>query len=99
MLLKTLPQLRTAEQQFDLQWVLVESGSPFIDKSIGEAEIRKATGASVVGVIRGDKLEPNPDIGFRFRLNDMVAIIGTDKARATFRRLSRSDEEAEERKE
>lgn len=95
---KTLTQLRTAEQQFDLQWVLVESGSPFIDKSIGEAEIRKATGASVVGVIRGDKLEPNPDIGFRFRLNDMVAIIGTDKARATFRMMSRSDKEAEERK-
>jgi CPA2 family monovalent cation:H+ antiporter-2 len=93
---KTLTQLRTAEQQFDLQWVLVESGSPFIDKSIGEAEIRKATGASVVGVIRGDKLEPNPDTGFRFRLNDLVAIIGTDKARATFRRMSRADEDVEE---
>ncbi len=89
---KTLAQLRTAEQQFDLQWVLVESGSQLIDASIGEAEIRRVTGSSVVGVIRDGKLEPNPDIGFRFRLNDLVAIIGTDEARAAFRRMSRSAE-------
>ncbi len=85
---KTLAQLRTAEQQFDLQWVPLRSGSPFIDKSIGEAGIRKVTGASVVGVIRGGKLEPNPEAGFRFRLNDLVAIIGSDRAREAFRRMS-----------
>jgi len=89
---KTLTQLRTAEQQFDLLWVQVESGSPLIDKSIGEAEIRKVTGSSVVGVIRDGKLEPNPVIGFRFRVNDLVAIIGTDKARATFRKMARPAE-------
>lgn len=88
---KTLIQLRTAEQQFDLQWARVESGSPLIDTSIGEAEIRQATGASVVGVIRADKLEPNPDTSFRFRLHDLVAIIGTDKARAAFRSMSCPD--------
>lgn len=90
---KTLTQLRTAEHQFDLQWVQVESDSPLIDKSIGEAEIRKVTGSSVVGVIRDGKLEPNPDTGFRFRLNDLVAIIGTDEARAAFRRMSRPAED------
>ena len=89
---KTLAQLRTAEQQFDLQWVLVEPGSRLIDASIGEAEIRKVTGSSVVGVIRDGKLEPNPGTGFRFLLNDLVAIIGTDEARAAFRRMSRSAE-------
>lgn len=89
---KTLAQLRTAEQQFDLQWVPVHPGSPLIDKSIGEAEIRKATGSSVVGVIRSHGFEPNPDAGFRFRLNDLVAIIGTDEARDAFLRMSRPDE-------
>lgn len=89
---KTLTQLRTAEQQFDLQWVPVHRGSPLIDKSIGEAEIRKATGSSVVGVIRSHSFEPNPDPDFRFRLNDLVAIIGTDRAREAFLRMSRPDE-------
>jgi CPA2 family monovalent cation:H+ antiporter-2 len=85
---KTLSQLRIAERQFDLQWIIIEPGSPLISKSIGEAQIRKMSGASVVGVIRGDKLEPNPDAGFRFQLNDLVAIIGSDAARETFRRIS-----------
>lgn len=89
---KTLAQLRTAEQQFDLQWVLIHSGSPLADKSIGETEIRKTTGSSVVGVIRdNNKLAPNPDAGFRFRVNDLVAIIGTDQAREAFQRMSQSD--------
>jgi CPA2 family monovalent cation:H+ antiporter-2 len=86
---KTLSQLRAAEQRFDLQWVLLESGSPLIDKSIGEAEIRQATGASIVGVIRADKLEPNPNAQFRFQLNDLVAIIGAEQAREAFGRMSR----------
>ena len=54
--------------------------------------MRKITGASVVGVIRDERLEPNPGVHFRFRLNDMVAIIGTDKARIAFREMSGSDE-------
>jgi CPA2 family monovalent cation:H+ antiporter-2 len=88
---KTLVQLRIAERQFDLQWVMIEPGSPLISKSIGEAQIRKTSGASVVGVIRNEKLEPNPDAGFRFQLNDLVAIIGTDQSREAFRRISLSE--------
>ena len=85
---KFLTQLRIAERQFDLQWIMIEQGSPLISRSIGEAQIRKRSGASVVGVIRNEKLEPNPDAGFRFQLNDLVAIIGTDEAREAFRRMS-----------
>jgi CPA2 family monovalent cation:H+ antiporter-2 len=85
---KTLGQLRTAEQQFDLQWVLLDFGSPLIGRSIGDAQIRKETGASVVGVIRNEKLEPNPAIHFRFQENDRIAIIGSDQAREAFVRMS-----------
>ena len=86
---RTLAQLRTAEQQFDLQWIKLESGSPLIDKSIAEAEIRRTTGASVVGVIRDRKLKPNPQARYRFKGDDLVAIIGSDGAREAFRCLSR----------
>ena len=64
---KLLTQLRSAEQQFDLQWALLDPASPLVGVSIGEAHVRKVTGASIVGVIRGDDLEPNPAAGFRFR--------------------------------
>jgi len=89
---KTLSQLRSAEQQFDLQWIFLAPDSPLVDRSIGEAEIRKVSGASVVGVIRGDELVPNPDAAFRFRENDLVAIMGADRAREAFQKMSHARE-------
>ena len=81
---KTLMQLGAAEQQFDLQWVLIIDGCPLVSQSLGEAEIRKQTGTTVVGVIRDGTLITNPEAGFRFQANDQVAIIGTDEARQAF---------------
>ena len=84
----TLAQLRTAELSFDLQWVVLGGGSPLISKSMGEAKIRRTTGASVVGVIRAGHLEANPDADFRFQDDDLVAIMGTDEARRAFQAMA-----------
>ncbi len=81
---KTLGQMRAAEQQFDLQWVELESDNPLISMSIAEAEIRKTTGVSVVGVIRDGTLETNPEPSFRFHQSDLVAIIGSAQSRHKF---------------
>jgi CPA2 family monovalent cation:H+ antiporter-2 len=81
---QTLSQFRSAEQQFDLEWVKVASSSCLLDRTIGEAEIRKKTGVSVVGVLRDGHLEPNPGPHYRFQNRDMVAIIGSDEARTAF---------------
>lgn len=91
---KTLAQLRSAEHQFDLQWVLLLDGSPLVARSIGGVEIRKKAGASVVGVIRDEKLIPNPDARFRFQVNDLVAIIGTEEARKSFQAMAAPDSDA-----
>lgn len=90
---KTLAQLRSAERQFDLQWVLLKEGSPQVTRSIGGVKIRKRTGASVVGIIRDDKLIANPDATFRFQVADLVSFIGTDEARRSFEALSAPDGE------
>ena len=81
---RTLSQFRAAEEQFDLQWVRVTSASLLLDCSIGESEIRKKTGVSVVGILRDEQLEANPDPNFRFQEKDLVAIIGSREARAAF---------------
>ncbi len=81
---KTLGQMRAAEQQFDLQWVELEASNPLTDKSIAEAEIRKNTGISIVGIIRQGQLTTNPEPSFRFRQHDLVAIIGSAEARQRF---------------
>ncbi len=80
----TLGQMRAAEQQFDLQWVEIETDNPLIDLTIAEAEIRKITGVSVVGIIRSGTLVTNPDPTFRFQQHDLVAIIGSAPARQKF---------------
>lgn len=82
---QTLTQFRAAEQQFDLEWLTVPPGSSLHDKTIGESEIRKKTGASVVGVLRDGHLEPNPGPQYRFQEKDQVALIGSGKARDAFR--------------
>ena len=84
-----LEQLQWAEHQFDMQWMMIKTGSVLVGKTIGESEIRTITASSVVGVIRDDVLEPNPDANFRFQANDRAAIIGTDSSRETFFQLTR----------
>ena len=84
-----LVQLQWAEHQFDMQWMMIKAGSVLVGKTIGESEIRTITASSVVGVIRYDVLEPNPDANFRFQANDRAAIIGTDSSRETFFQLTR----------
>ncbi len=81
---RTLGQMRSAEQQFDLQWIKLEPDNPLIGISIAEAELRKTTGISVVGIIREEKLTTNPEPSFRFQHHDLVAIIGSAQARHKF---------------
>jgi len=81
---RLLSQLRNAEQQFGLQWVRLDQESPIAHRSIGESEIRKKTGASVVGVVREKQLRPNPDADFVLLPDDLVAIIGSERNREAF---------------
>lgn len=84
---RSLSSLRRADQQFDLQWLLLESASPLVGRTIAEAAIRKMTGASVVGILRAGAMTANPDPDFRFESGDQVAIIGPLTAREAFQRL------------
>jgi len=83
----TLSQFRSAEQQFDLEWVNLHHTSSLCNVSIGASEIRKKTGVSVVGVLREDILEPNPGPQFLLQENDLIAIIGSGEARERFHQL------------
>jgi len=85
---RILSHFRGAEKQFDLQWISLSPESPIVDKSIGEIGVRKKTGASVVGVIRDETLNANPDAHFVFRCNDWVAIIGSESNRESFAKMA-----------
>jgi monovalent cation:H+ antiporter-2, CPA2 family len=86
---KTLSALRFAKLQLDLQWVRLSRNGPLIHRTIAESQIRQATGASVVGVIRDGRLEPNPGADFCLLPDDLVAVIGTEQARDAFTATAR----------
>ena len=81
---RVLSQLRNAEHQFDLQWIRLDQESLIAYRSIGESEIRKRTGVSVVGVVREKQLMPNPDADFVLLPDDLIAIIGSERSREAF---------------
>ena len=63
---------------------MIKSGSALDGKTISELKIGSELDSYVAGVVRNEKLHPNPDQYFRFQADDRVAIIGTDSAREIF---------------
>ncbi|AMK10937.1 cation:proton antiporter [Pseudodesulfovibrio indicus] len=90
---RELVQLRGAEHQFDLQWVKLAAASGLAGKSIGESNVRKTTGASIVGVVRNGDLKTNPDASFVLEAGDLIAVIGGDADRLRFCSLSKHGNE------
>lgn len=89
----SLSQFRGAEQQFDLQWVELSGHGPLVARSIGESNVRKTTGVSIVGVVRNKELKTNPDAAYVLQTGDKVAIIGSDEDRKRFFLMNREEGE------
>jgi TrkA domain protein len=59
-----------------IEWISLEKGSPLINKSIKESEIRKKTGASIVAIMRGDLTITNPSLDEILREGDIIVLVG-----------------------
>lgn len=77
-------QLQSATRLLDFDWIRLEPTSGLVGKSIGNTNIRQKTGASVVGVLRGGELHPNPTTTFNFMANDLIAVVGSSEQLAAF---------------
>jgi CPA2 family monovalent cation:H+ antiporter-2 len=76
--------LRNPQLLFSLRWVNVHDHSSLNGQTIAGLDIRKRTGASVVGVYRGQRFVPNPQPDFQFMGGDLVAIIADGDGREKF---------------
>ena len=86
---RTLAQLQSAGNLLELTWVSLGPGSPLHNRSIREMDIRRQTGASIVGVMREGILKPNPGPDFQLLEGDLVAVIGKAGESVTFKKLAR----------
>jgi monovalent cation:H+ antiporter-2, CPA2 family len=83
-----LAQLRRASREIETEWVRLPGGDTLTGKTIGELRIRGSTGASIVAVVRGEEVMPNPGPGVALRAGDLVGVLGTPDQRAAFRALT-----------
>jgi TrkA domain protein len=77
--IERLARLREQVEGIATEAIPVTATSPYIGKTLGEAQIRSRTGASVVAVIRrGDEVIPSPGPDFHFQVGDKVVVVGTE---------------------
>ena len=87
---RTLAQLQSAGNLLELTWVSIGLGNRFHNKTLKELDIRRRTGASVVGVLREGQLLPNPGSEFCFLEGDIVALMGKPGESVAFTELARN---------
>ncbi|MGB3635326.1 MAG: cation:proton antiporter [Rubrobacteraceae bacterium] len=86
-----LTQLRRTSRMIETEWVRLPETSEFSGKKIGELGLRKQLGISVVALIRGDEVIPNPGPEDRLEPGDMVGTLGTPDQTEAFRALANGE--------
>ncbi len=68
---------------------------PFIGKSVGDINLRKTHGVTLLVVKRGGKMMPNPSPDVKLKLNDVLIVMGTFEKIAEISCLFREKREGE----
>ena len=80
-----LSQLRRTSRMIETDWTKVPDSSDLCGKTIGDLGIRSEIGVSVVAVIRGDEVIPNPGPEIELNAGDVIGTLGTTTQRDSFR--------------
>jgi CPA2 family monovalent cation:H+ antiporter-2 len=98
-----LGRLRQASRAIEVEWGhLPEGAEPggngsghrgpvgdgLLGRTIGDLAVRSETGATVLAVVRGERVITNPGAELRLKPGDAVGVLGTTEQRAAFRALA-----------
>lgn len=72
-----LAMLQQSIQGLTIDWFRVDQPHASSGLSIGELEVRRRTGVTVVAVQRGERTIPSPDPELRFETGDVAVLVGT----------------------
>jgi CPA2 family monovalent cation:H+ antiporter-2 len=71
-----MSNLNAALQAATTETVKLSPNSPAIGKNLGELNLRNATGATLIAVVRGDETKIGPGANYRLRENDILILFG-----------------------
>ncbi|SHI48656.1 Kef-type potassium/proton antiporter, CPA2 family [Malonomonas rubra DSM 5091] len=69
--------LKNARELLELSWERLGEQSLMVGRSLRDLEIRQTLGVSIVGVLRDGQFTSNPPADFVFKVDDLIAIIGS----------------------
>jgi CPA2 family monovalent cation:H+ antiporter-2 len=94
-------RLRQASRAIEVEWVRLSEGQVsekdegesltkygLLGHTIGDLAVRSETGASILAVVRGDEVIPNPGADLALEAGDAVGVLGTQEQRAAFRTIA-----------
>lgn len=67
--------------------VMVNAGSRYAGRLLGDTKARTRTGASIVAIVRGDRVLASPGPAEPLGAGDVLVVIGTDEGIAAVRQL------------
>ena len=73
-----LARLRDQVEGITSNGIPLAEDSPFVGRTLGEAQVRARTGASIVAIVRADAVLPSPNAEQVFAAGDKVIVVGTD---------------------
>lgn len=69
-----------ALEAVEVESLIIRERSPAVGRSLIELDLRAATGATVLAVQRGSDVHPNPEAEFRLATDDVVLVLGDERA-------------------
>jgi TrkA domain protein len=87
-----MDKMKMFKNQIVIEWIELKKESPLADKTILESEIRTKTGASIIGIIKGDEVQAVPDIDVVLHAGDTLMCVGKSEQILTMTALCNGEE-------
>lgn len=76
---RSLHDLLVAADKIEITWLELGATSPVIGRTLRDSDIRSCTGASVIALIRDNRLIANPKSSQEFQPGDRIGLIGEEE--------------------
>jgi voltage-gated potassium channel len=69
--------LRRGNESLNIESIVLNDASPGVGRPLGELDVRRVTGATILAVVRGGNAVPNPPVEFVLVAGDQLLALGT----------------------